>query len=126
MGYDYLSDGVDFFPMNQEMFELFDKRGKDLEFYEVNNCFSEGGVFDKSEIEGDKIEVFAITRDFHSVADGDIASFANRYLDLPQIQDPKELRKLAKTMEDIKLQIDEAGLEVYQDNNGDTQIRKKE
>jgi hypothetical protein len=126
MSYNYCGDGADFFPINQEMFDLFQKHGGELEFYEVEECFAEGGVLDKSKIKGDKIEVFAMDRDYHSVPDGDVAEFANRYLDLPEMQDPNDLRELASTMESIQLQMDEAGLEAYQDERGKTQIRKKE
>ena len=126
VSYNYLGDGTDFFRINQEMFDLFKKYGGELEFFEVDGCLAEGGEIDKAKIAGDKIKVFAMERDYHSVPDDDVASFANRYIDLPEVQDPAELRELASTMESLKVQMAEAGLEAYQDEDGKTQLRKKE
>lgn len=125
MSWDYLGDGADFFLINNKMLDMFVRYGGDLDFYKVDACFSEGGLIDKNEIKGDKIEVFAMERDHHSIQDGDVSEFVNRYIDLPDIKDPEELRELAKTIESLRTQMDEAGLEAYQDDKGKTQIRKK-
>jgi len=120
----WLGDGADFFLINQEMFDMFMKYGGTLDFYDVDACFDEAGTIKKSDISGDSVNVFSIERDYHSVAEDDLQTFIERYLDIPSPKDPDVLRKEAEQIEEFELQIKEHGLEAYLDDSGKTKLRK--
>jgi hypothetical protein len=68
--------------------------------------------------------VFSIERDYHSVAEGDLQTFIERYLDIPAPKDPDALRREAKEIEAFESKLKEQGLEAYIDDSGKTKLRK--
>ena len=68
-------DGVDFFPINQKMFDMYVKYGGSLEFYDVDKVIREGGKVSKDEISGDEMQVFAMDVSNHTVQEDDLKSY---------------------------------------------------
>ncbi len=116
-------DGADVFLINQKMFNLYMKYGGNLDFHYVDAMICDDGIISKDDIEGDDIYVSVMEVDQHRVQDGDLATFTERYIDLPLAEDPDKLREQAEAIEGLQKRLDEDGLEAYLDDNGDTKIR---
>lgn len=119
-------DGMDVFPINQTMFDLYIKYGGKLDFYYVDAMINGDGIVPKSDIVGDDIEVSIMEIDQHRVPDGDLSTFTERYLDVPVVTgDPDKLREQAEIIENFQKKLDEDGLETYLDDNDEIKIRIK-
>ena len=123
--WEYCGDGMDVFPIDKKMFSLYRKYGGQLDFYYVDAIISEDGVVPKDDIVGDEIQITIVEIDQHHVQEGDLATFTERYVDLPLAEDPDKLREQAEAIESFQKRLDADGLEAYLDDAGDTKIRVK-
>jgi hypothetical protein len=124
--YDSCCDGIDFFLINQKMFDMFMEYGGQLSFFDVDAMFCEGGTISKDDIKANTIEFFPIEISYHSVGEDDLQEFAERYLDLPPAEDPEFLKEQARKIEEMQEQMEKEGLEAYKDTDGKTKLRKKD
>ena len=80
LSYKYCDDGVDFFEINQAMYDMYRQYGGELGFYEVDEMICESGKISKDKIQGDEINVMSMEVSYHTVQKDDLKSFVEMFI----------------------------------------------